>query len=56
MMDRRMMFFSAAGLGGFFAFRWLRGADAQAAGPQPKFEIEMTEAGIGVVNPNRSRT
>jgi peptide-methionine (R)-S-oxide reductase len=45
-MDRRTMLFSAAtaGLSGLFAFRWLRGSDAQAAGPQAKFEIEMTEA------------
>ncbi|MEZ5763306.1 MAG: peptide-methionine (R)-S-oxide reductase MsrB [Xanthobacteraceae bacterium] len=45
-MDRRTMLFSTAtaGLGGLFAFRWLRGSDAEAAGPQAKFEIEMTEA------------
>jgi peptide-methionine (R)-S-oxide reductase len=43
MIDRRILFFSAAGLGGLFAFRWLRG-DAQAAQPAKKFEVEMTEA------------
>jgi peptide-methionine (R)-S-oxide reductase len=44
MIDRRILFLSAAGLGGLFAFRWLR-ADAQAAqGTQKKFEVEMTEA------------
>jgi len=45
-MDRRTMLFSAAtaGLGGLFAFRWLRGSDAKAAGAPAKFEIEMTEA------------
>jgi peptide-methionine (R)-S-oxide reductase len=45
-MDRRTMLFSAAtaGLGGLIAFRWLRGSDAQAAGPKAKFEIEMTDA------------
>jgi peptide-methionine (R)-S-oxide reductase len=44
MIDRRLVFLSAAGLGGLFAFRWLRGGDAQAAGAQKKFEVEMTEA------------
>ena len=44
MIDRRILFLSAAGLGGLFAFRWLRGNDAQAAGAQKKFEVEMTEA------------
>ena len=45
MIDRRILFLSAAGLGGLFAFRWLRGGDAQAAsGEKTKFEVEMTEA------------
>ena len=45
MIDRRILFLSAAGLGGLFAFRWLRGGDAQAAQePKKKFEVEMTEA------------
>jgi peptide-methionine (R)-S-oxide reductase len=45
MIDRRILFLSAAGLGGLFAFRWLRGADAQAAqAEKTKYEVEMTEA------------
>jgi peptide-methionine (R)-S-oxide reductase len=45
MIDRRVLFLSAAGLGGLFAFRWLRGSDAQAASTAPtKYEVEMTEA------------
>ena len=45
MIDRRILFLSTAGLGGLFAFRWLRGGDAQAAqGAKKKFEVEMTEA------------
>jgi peptide-methionine (R)-S-oxide reductase len=44
MIDRRILFFSAAGLGGFFAFRWLRGGEAQAAQDAKKYEVEMTEA------------
>ena len=44
MIDRRLLFLSAAGLGGLFAFRWLRG-DAQAAQQaQKKFEVQMTDA------------
>ncbi len=42
MIDRRMMFTTAAGLFGFAALRWLGGsAPARAA---EKFEIEKTEA------------
>ena len=45
MIDRRILFLSAAGLGGLFAFRWLRGGDAHAAQEaKTKFEVEMTEA------------
>lgn len=45
MIDRRLLFFSAAGLGGLFAFRWLRGDDALAApAAQAKFEVEMSDA------------
>jgi peptide-methionine (R)-S-oxide reductase len=44
MIDRRILFLSAAGIGSLFAFRWLRGDDAHAAGAKTKFEIEMTEA------------
>jgi peptide-methionine (R)-S-oxide reductase len=44
MIDRRILFLSAAGLGGLFAFRWLRGGEAQAAQEAKKYEVEMTEA------------
>jgi peptide-methionine (R)-S-oxide reductase len=44
MIDRRILFVSAAGLGGLFAFRWLRGGDAQAAQEKKKFALEMTDA------------
>ncbi len=45
MIDRRFLFSAAAGLGGLFAFRWLRGDDALAApAAQAKFEVEMSEA------------
>jgi len=44
MINRRILFASAAGLGGLFAFRWLRGSDAQAAQETKKYEVEMTEA------------
>ncbi|MGO8910863.1 MAG: peptide-methionine (R)-S-oxide reductase, partial [Bradyrhizobium sp.] len=41
MIDRRILLASTAGLLGFAALRWLRGAPARAAG---KFEIEKTDA------------
>ena len=41
MFDRRILLASTAGLLGFAALRWLRGAPANAAG---KFEIEKTDA------------
>jgi peptide-methionine (R)-S-oxide reductase len=44
MIDRRILFLSAAGLGGLFAFRWLRGENAQAAGAETKFEVELSDA------------
>jgi len=44
MIDRRIMFLSAAGIGGLFAFRWLRGGDAHAAQDAKKFEVTMTDA------------
>ena len=44
MINRRILFTAAAGLGGLFAFRWLRGGDAQAAQEAKKYEVEMTEA------------
>ena len=44
MIDRRILFLSAAGLGGLFAFRWLRGGDAHAAQDAKKYEVSMTDA------------
>jgi len=41
MIDRRMLFASAAALGGFATFKWLRVAPAEAA---EKFPVEKTEA------------
>jgi peptide-methionine (R)-S-oxide reductase len=44
MIDRRILFLSTAGLGGLFAFRWLRGGDAHAAQDTKKYEVTMTDA------------